>query len=271
MAPIHGVSGVERQQFRYQTLSAEQIERRIALFTGDRIETQRKVEIRQGETVALPAFDPAQKQHVMNLFQQATPEQRVALAEAGNQLVQGLAVHGEALVADGRPTKLPPSLEADVGNALEQYVVVRKEADANAAVSGLVEMAVTSAETDMYDFASQLQDNLDAKKNKREEIADFRDQLADADWDAVGEDGTIDFDIVGEDGEVKTVSMTKAQAEAHLENLETDLATLSDMTQMMQLQLQDAMNKQAQAIQTLSAIMKSIHDTAKAVIQNMRA
>ena len=267
MATIHGVSGVERQQFRYQTLSTEQIEKRIALFTGDRIEAQRKVEVSQGETILLPAFDPAQKQHVVSIFQQATPEQQASLAEAGNQLVQGLVAHSEGLRAGGA-VQIPEPLQADVGRALEEYVTTRGEADANEAVSGLVEMAITSAETDLYDFAEQLQGNLDAKKNKREEIADFRDQLADAEYNA---DGKATFDIIDENGEVKQVEMTKDQAEAHLEKLETQLATLGDMTQMMQMRLQDAMNKQAQAIQTLSAIMKSIHDTAKAVIQNMRA
>lgn len=49
-----------------------------------------------------------------------------------------------------------------------------------------------------------------------------------------------------------------------------DLATIADLSQMTALQLQDAMNKQSQAIQTLSAILKTMHDTAKAVINNMR-
>jgi hypothetical protein len=45
---------------------------------------------------------------------------------------------------------------------------------------------------------------------------------------------------------------------------------MGDQNQMMQLQLQDAMNKQSQMMQTLSNIMKSMHDTQKAIIRNMR-
>ena len=46
--------------------------------------------------------------------------------------------------------------------------------------------------------------------------------------------------------------------------------TMSYISQQLQLQLQDAMNKQQQAMQTLSNIMKNQHDTLKSIIQNMR-
>ena len=52
--------------------------------------------------------------------------------------------------------------------------------------------------------------------------------------------------------------------------LEEHLQSTGDDGQMMQMQLQDAMNKQQQAMQTLSAIMKAQHDTLKAIISNMR-
>ena len=42
------------------------------------------------------------------------------------------------------------------------------------------------------------------------------------------------------------------------------------MTQMDQLILQDAMEKQAQYLQTISNIMKMQNDTLKAIIQNVR-
>ena len=48
------------------------------------------------------------------------------------------------------------------------------------------------------------------------------------------------------------------------------LNTTSDLTQMSQLELQDAMSKQAQTLQMMSNIMKQQHDTMSAIIQNMR-
>ena len=46
--------------------------------------------------------------------------------------------------------------------------------------------------------------------------------------------------------------------------------TSGEMTQMTLLKLQDAMNKQQQALQTLSNIMKSQSETASAIIDNMK-
>ena len=71
MANIQGISGVERQQFQFQTLSAEQLQRRISLFTGDRMEAERKIEVQKGEVIALPAFDPVRHQQVVSIFQNA--------------------------------------------------------------------------------------------------------------------------------------------------------------------------------------------------------
>jgi hypothetical protein len=47
--------------------------------------------------------------------------------------------------------------------------------------------------------------------------------------------------------------------------------TVSDMSQQMQLDLQDTMQEQQQFIQTISNIMKAEHDTLKAIINNLRA
>ena len=46
--------------------------------------------------------------------------------------------------------------------------------------------------------------------------------------------------------------------------------TMTDISQQLQLQLQDAMNKQQQSMQTMSNIMKNQHETLKSVIDNLR-
>ncbi len=47
--------------------------------------------------------------------------------------------------------------------------------------------------------------------------------------------------------------------------------TMADLSQEDQLVLQESMQQQAQMIQTISSIMKSEHDTVKAIIQNLRS
>lgn len=62
----------------------------------------------------------------------------------------------------------------------------------------------------------------------------------------------------------------KKDAESRL--LETIIfaETLSEMSELDQMALQDEQQKQQQLIQTISQIMKMSHDTLKAIIQNMR-
>ncbi|MFW9941602.1 MAG: hypothetical protein ACFFFT_11220 [Candidatus Thorarchaeota archaeon] len=52
--------------------------------------------------------------------------------------------------------------------------------------------------------------------------------------------------------------------------LEEQLNTLDEMTQMDLLKLQQAMEKQQQYLQMIASVMKSMHDTAKSIIQNLR-
>lgn len=120
------------------------------------------------------------------------------------------------------------------------------------------------AENEVFDIAQQIQENLDAKKQLRADIAELRDIITNDSWPAK-------FSYHDENGnEVAVVLSTLDEAKALLEKLEQSLQTLSDISQMMQLELQDAMNKQQQAMQILSNIMKNQHDTLKAIIQNMR-
>jgi hypothetical protein len=64
--------------------------------------------------------------------------------------------------------------------------------------------------------------------------------------------------------------MSPSELEQAIPNAETNLNTLEEISQLQQLELQDAMQKQAQFVQTISNIMKNQHDTLKGIIQNMR-
>lgn len=52
--------------------------------------------------------------------------------------------------------------------------------------------------------------------------------------------------------------------------LQTNLNSMNDMSETMQLQLQMAMDRQSKLIETLSNLMKKIDDTASTVIQNIK-
>lgn len=103
------------------------------------------------------------------------------------------------------------------------------------------------AEAKTVDITNKIKSNIDEKTNLTEKIAKLREQI----------DTTYD-------------RATKITLEKEIALLEARLATLDEMTQKMQLELQDTMNKQQQTFNMISNIMKSFHDTAKSVINNIR-
>jgi hypothetical protein len=67
-----------------------------------------------------------------------------------------------------------------------------------------------------------------------------------------------------------TKTLTPAQLDALIAALEAKLQTLGDSAQLTQIDLQQAMAQQQQMIQTLSNIMKSLHDTSTGIIDNLK-
>ena len=96
---------------------------------------------------------------------------------------------------------------------------------------------------------------LKSQKNKRINAAEIKLALDMADQ----------YDRYAQRLQQKGKTLTNNQRD-----LDRTYQTMSDMSQQLQLQLQDAMNKQQQAMQILSNIMKNQHDTLKSIIQNMK-
>ena len=55
-----------------------------------------------------------------------------------------------------------------------------------------------------------------------------------------------------------------------INELEDDLQAIGDDAQLSMLELQNALNRQAQLMQMISNISKTMHDTAMAIIRNLR-
>ncbi len=68
-----------------------------------------------------------------------------------------------------------------------------------------------------------------------------------------------------------TVQITEREMLTVLDTIETDMATLGDLTQLATLQLQDRLEATSRAMQMLSNIMKQAHDTMMGIINNLRA
>jgi len=63
---------------------------------------------------------------------------------------------------------------------------------------------------------------------------------------------------------------SKKELEIHIADLEQQLSTVGDDAQLANVDLQNVLQKQQQCLQMMSNISKMLHDTAAAVIRNMR-
>ncbi len=271
---IQGVSRVGAPDYKFQTLDQEKVKARIQLFTTDSLEKVRAANVGASQ-LSLPTTEPAQQAAMANVFKNANPEQQAVLVEAGNQLYQGALSVSHAASTTG----IPEEVGAPLTYAFEQYVTTQAEAGVEEACNGVIYMALGGAEQDLYDIATELQANIDNKKDIREnltaakeDLADFKGQLAECEGE-----GPWKFEIRDENGEFKTVTMTKEEAaeyqtslESGIANLEDAYQTATDLTPMLQMRVQEAQQKYMQAMQMLSNMIKNWHDTAKAIIQNMR-
>lgn len=104
------------------------------------------------------------------------------------------------------------------------------------------------------------------RQGLRRAIAELRLAIADDQWPFSLE--LMAFDSSGNNGSV--VLRNRADAMLLLQKLEADLSAASDMAQLAQIDLQDAMQRQQQVTQMISNIMKSQHDTMKSTIQNLK-
>lgn len=158
--------------------------------------------------------------------------------------------------------------------AMDKTAIITNVTDPNTLIQNTMYAATYGIQADLNQIAAKVATSNHIKAILREEITMLKDILAD--WP---DDGSVReiiyrsciklsddrYEIVE-----KTEVISKEQAEALIKKMEDQLNTLSEMNQMDMLELQNAMNKQQQLMQTMSNIMKTMHDTAKAIIENMR-
>ena len=162
--------------------------------------------------------------------------------------------------------------QAKLGEVASGIVDLSRATGDISVICGVMYRAITPAEARTLELAQRLQRNLDAKRQLHETITEIRDVITDDVWPTE----VTYFDVEKTNrGSYRVVKRTVGLgAKQHAKNLvgelEVKLLTVADMTQMLQMQLQDAMNKQQEAMRLLSAIMKNQHDTLKAIISNLK-
>ena len=120
-----------------------------------------------------------------------------------------------------------------------------------------------SAEADIQDIADRIQKNLDAKKQLRDDIAKLQDIMAADRW-------PVKYSHYDDNGRVISIALNSAGDAWNLAiKFDERLQTLDDDAQLMNIDLQNAMQKQQQTLQTMSNVSKMLHDTAMAIIRKI--
>jgi hypothetical protein len=206
--------------------------------------------------LGLPA---AQISKAAALEKKLSPAQRAARARAGARLLA--AVHAAAKSKEPEPVitpKLVSAIEADV------KLLGSRDPEV---VSALLLQGAADRQAERLAAAAKAAEQARLRsKRLRESITGLKDLLSS--W---GSQRSQTVSWTEADGRELTGVLTKSEAETLLARLEPELETASDKGEMTQIDLQDALNEQTQALQTLSSISKTMHDTAKAIIDNIKA
>jgi hypothetical protein len=118
--------------------------------------------------------------------------------------------------------------------------------DLNSLISFVLRDSYLKQNKDLYFYTSKVKHLSEKKKELRSYVKDLRDMRRGA---SVGLASDMDEMIT---------------------KLEDDLQTIGDDAQLAMLDLQNALNRQAQLMQMMSNMCKMMHDTAMAIIRNMR-
>jgi Spy/CpxP family protein refolding chaperone len=117
--------------------------------------------------------------------------------------------------------------------------------DANALVQHVLQQSLMETQRDLAFYADKVKYNNELKKIVREEITRLREQLAAA------------------------PATDRARLEAQVAAFEQRLQAIGDDAQLANVDLQNVLQKQQQALQAMSSTSKMLHDTAMATIRKL--
>jgi len=204
-----------------------------------------------------------------SIYSSVSPDGQMALARASHSLAGEIYAQ---VAGGGELNSASAGVQGAMTHATEQYILNSGEKNLKTVTTNVMRMAVDGVNQDLLGLAGKLQNTLNTTKGLREDIAEFNDIITD--WPEGVESQEVTYTqydpATGNNVEV-TETMTKAQAETRVKDLDMQLSSAGEDRQLFQMDLQDAMQKEAQAMQMLSNMLKMFHDTAKALIQNMRA
>ena len=157
--------------------------------------------------------------------------------------------------------------------ALRSTSAAQKNAasDDQSTVSDIMAFGMSTVEGNTQGIANQVKAALEVKKDIRETATELNDMVAN--WPEDGSKQSFTYnEYDSETGTVtnKTVELSKEEATALAKDMEDQVQTWNGITDTLQFDLQNAYQAQQQMMSVLSEIMKSMHDTMKNTLGNVR-
>ena len=209
--------------------------------------------------------------------QAATPKtlgpQKTPLTEStSSALTTGATLNSNQAPAGPDVSVASPALTQSINNAAQTYVGAAKPKDFDQTVQAVAYMGVIGLQSQLGDFAHYVQGNIQKQRGMRTDIAELRTSLGDWPDNVLTQKFSwTEYDQYGKAVEFHDVDLTKDQAKAQADKLSDQLQSMSDITQLDQMKLQDMAQKYQEGINTITNVLKFNFDTTKSIISNLRA
>ncbi|MFC1611003.1 hypothetical protein ACFL6C_08595 [Myxococcota bacterium] len=254
----------------------EQQQLRLSLFTANLFERVESLKLNDGTRLDVPSMNEQDRVTAETLFGSVPPEKQTDLQESFDALAQGIRDEAEDNVEGIETGSFSSGLINQLGQSLEVYMLSSGTDQADNAVQGVMFGAMVGIEQELGNFAKDFQNKLHLAGDVRTDITELRDELAD--WPDDGSKRSFSWTEVTFDENGKmivtehtNVALSKEDAQALMEKLEQQLATLTEMNDLQKFDLQRMTHDYQQALSTLSALLKSQHDSLMAIIRNVKS
>ncbi len=272
---IQRVDRVLNKEQISQQLDAVKVQQRLSLFTSNSFERVGQVRFTDGSLIAVPSTSQEDQETLTKLFGAVPPDGRAKLDQVTSDL--GKAIYDETAnnPAGIETGSFSAGFNSTVGLAASTFTEVTGMTGQDTQVQGVLFMSMIGVEQDLGDFARMVHGKTQLAGELRTDLTELREALSD--WPDDGSKQTFSWTEVtyDKDGNMHvsqhTEELTKKEAETLMDKLDEQLSTMRDMTEMDKFQLQQMVHNYQKAMNTLTAMLKNMHDTMRAIIQNVKA
>jgi len=250
---------------------------RLSLFTAEKFERVSSVSFGESR-IDVPHMNTSDQVTASQLFGSVPADKQPEVQAAFDNLANLIHLEGKDNVQGIEVGSFSAPLVNALGTSLEVFMVTSGVDKADNAVQGVMFGAMVGIEQDLGNFASNLKEKLNMSGEMRTDITELQNELADPTWtDSENDTRSFTWREIETDADGNIVGFTehtgelnKAQAGAKLKELEEQRATLGEFTEMMKFDLQRMSEDYQQALNTLSNLLKSQHDSLMAIIRNVK-